>query len=836
MTPMQEQYQKIKVEYKDFIVLFRLGDFYEAFNDDAVTLSKVLGITLTGRGKDDKRTPMAGIPHHALATYMPKMVEASLKVVIADQVEEAVPGKLVERKVTKVVTPGTVMDENSLDASKNNFIACFYRYVDKKQTSYLLSYCDLTTGLLQVFSTQSLNQLKLELNKVNPSEILTAVKDYEFLKEIYSKSIEKVDDSKFDLGYASEILLGQLQVLSLKGFGIDDTDPLVITAGVLINFLQEYQRSELKHIKTIRKYQYSDYMQLDFETIRNLELVYSANGNDRNTLYGVLNQAATAMGKRKLRNWIIYPLINPDILQDRLDSVETFYSNPILASDVDSNLSNIADIERIMGRIGVQSANPRDLIALKNSLLNIQQLISQIKTTTKLSKRLNTFIEKLAAGDSDLLAVVNKVVDIVNKSIADEPPASISNTGIIKEGFNSEIDEIRSLRQNSKQVLANLQSQEIEKTGINTLKISFNQVFGYYIEITKTHLNKVPDYYIRKQTLANAERYIIPELKELEEKILSAEEKLIKLEQNVFFEVRNKITECIAEILEVAEIISEIDCYINFAKVARENQYTKPTIKSDDILLIEDSRHPVIEKIISDFTPNSIEFNSDYIHILTGPNMSGKSTYIRQIALITLMAQIGSFVPAKKMEWKLIDRIFTRVGATDNLSKGESTFMVEMNETANILNNATKDSLIILDEVGRGTSTYDGVAIAWSIIEFIYKQIKAKTLFATHYHELIDLEKQYKEIANYNVEVLEDKGEIMFKHKIVKGGTNQSYGVHVAKLAGIPKEVLTRANEILEAFELDNKVEKTVKKNSKASPSKSITKPKAIHPDQLGLI
>ncbi|CAG1023497.1 partial DNA mismatch repair protein MutS, partial [Patescibacteria group bacterium] len=408
MTPMQEQYQKIKAEYKDFIVLFRLGDFYEAFNEDAITLSKVLGITLTGRGKDDKRTPMAGIPHHALATYMPKMVEASLKVVIADQVEEAVPGKLVERKVTKVVTPGTVMDENSLDASKNNFIACFYRFVDKKQTFYLLSYCDLTTGLLQVFSTQSLNQLKLELNKVNPSEILTAVKDYEFLKGIYSRPIEKAEDSKFDLGYASEILLSQLQVLSLRGFGIEDIDPLIIVAGVLINFLQEYQRSELKHIKTIRKYQYSDYMQLDFETIRNLELVYSANGNDKNTLYGVLNQAATAMGKRKLRNWIIYPLINPDILQDRLDSVETFYNNPILASDIDSNLSNIADIERIMGRIGVQSANPRDLIALKNSLLNIEQLIKQVRTNTKLSKRLNMFVEKLAASDSELLSAVNK--------------------------------------------------------------------------------------------------------------------------------------------------------------------------------------------------------------------------------------------------------------------------------------------------------------------------------------------------------------------------------------------------------------------------------------------
>ncbi len=835
MTPMQEQYQKIKSEYQDFIILFRLGDFYETFNEDAIQISKVLGITLTSRGKDANKTPLAGIPYHALANYMPKMVEAGLKVVIAEQMEEAVPGKLVERKVTKVITPGTVMDENSLDSTKNNYIACFNRYTLNKATEYLLAYSDLTTGLLQVFSSKSLNQFKLELNKVNPSEILVSSKDYDFLKEISSKSIEKVEDNKFEINYALECLLSQLGVLSLKGYGLEDNDPLVIVAGVLINYLKECQKGELKHLKSIKKYSYSDYMQLDTETIRNLELIYSTSGNDSNTLYTVLNRCSTSMGKRNLRKWLIYPLINRDKLIDRLESVEAFYSNPILSSDLSNTLNNISDIERISGRIGVGSALPRDLIALKQSLISIKQ-IAEILNNNSLSNRLKILVDKLTSADSELNPIINKIIETIDDSIDNEPPATLSDVGIIKTGFNSEIDEIRSLRQNSKQVLSKMQTDEASSTGITSLKISFNQVFGYYIEITKTHLNKVPSHYIRKQTLANAERFITPELKELEEKILSSEEKLIKLEQAVFLEIRNKIAECLAEILEVAEIIAEIDCYISFAKVAKENRYIKPILIEEDKLEINNSRHPVIERIVNEFTSNSASFSKDNrIHILTGPNMSGKSTYIRQIALITLMAQIGSFVPADSMSWNIVDRIFTRVGATDNLSKGESTFMVEMNETANILNNATSNSLIILDEVGRGTSTYDGVAIAWSIIEYIFENLKSKTLFATHYHELINLESQYKGICNYNVEVLEVNGEIMFKHKIVKGGTNRSYGVHVAKLAGIPNEVLEKADKILKAFENESSVEKTVNKSNNKSKSK-IAKPKAIHPEQLGLI
>lgn len=837
MTPMQEQYQKIKSEYQDFIILFRLGDFYETFNEDAIKISKVLGITLTSRGKDENKTPLAGIPYHSLGNYMPKIVEAGLKVVIAEQMEEPIPGKLVERRVTKVITPGTVMDENSLDSSKNNYIACVYRYKNKNAIQYLFAYSDLSTGLLNVFDSVSANQLKLELNKINPSEILVSKKDLEFVKELSNKSVEIVDDNKFEIKYASECLLNQLGVLTTKGFGINDDDPVIIVSGVLVSHLKECQKGELKHIKSLKKYAYSDFMQLDPETIRNLELVYSSGGNDQNTLYAVLNKCSTAMGKRNLRRWLIYPLINKDKLEDRLDSVQFFFERPILVNDVDSILNNISDIERICGRIGTSSANPRDLIALKNSLVSILQIIDILSTNENLPNRLKALSNKFLETDSEIKSCIESTIQTIEEAIDNEPSASLSEVGIIKKGFNQEIDEIRSLRQNTKQILTQMQADEISKTGISTLKISFNQVFGYYIEVTKTNISKIPEHYIRKQTLANAERYIIPELKVLEEKILSSEEKLIKLEQEVYFQIRNKIAETIAEVLETAEIVAEIDSLLSFAKSAKENRYTKPELNSENILELSNSRHPVIERIVDEFIPNSSEFNNDnFVHILTGPNMSGKSTYIRQVALVTLMAQIGSFVPASKMRWNIVDRIFTRVGATDNLSKGESTFMVEMNETANILNNATDKSLVILDEVGRGTSTYDGVAIAWSIIEYIIEKLKSKTLFATHYHELINLEAQYKGITNYNVEVLDVEGEIMFKHKIIKGGTNRSYGVHVAKLAGIPEEVLIKADKILKAFENENSMEKTVNKKGVKSEVSKIKKPRAIHPEQLGLI
>ncbi|MEO7737359.1 MAG: DNA mismatch repair protein MutS, partial [Candidatus Dojkabacteria bacterium] len=777
---MQEQYNRIKSETPGTVVLFRMGDFYETFDEDAELVSRVLGITLTSRGKNENRQPLAGIPYHALPTYMPRLVEAGLKIAIADQMETPVPGKLVEREITKIITPGTILDENSLDASKNNYIASIYVL----NNIFGLAFCDLTTGEFKSFSTNSESVLKNELKKINPSEIICADCHFENLNKLNPRRLEKLLDSKFNLKKSVQTLENQFKVNSLKGFGfnvtqdstIKDSRPeeiaIVTAAGALISYLIECQRGDIKHIRGIQSYAYNDYMKLDFETIRNLELLFTNSGTDSPTLYSVINKCVNPMGKRKLRSWILNPLINPDIISERHESVEFFYNQPQLLSRLRDTLYKIADVERIVGRIGVGSANPKDLVGLKNSLVNIIEL-SKSLSAQELSTRLKYLMNELKNER------INEVIKIIDESIDNEPATLINNGGIIKIGFNAEVDELRNLRSNSKQILAEIQKREIERTDITNLKISFNNVFGYYIEVTTSHLSKVPDDYIRKQTLANAERYITQELKELEVKILSAEEKLIKLEQELYIQIRAKLADYSQTLLAVGNAIAELDVFLDFAFIAREFNYAKPEIleviaseasqshkpHSNGITTssstprndfhLTDGRHPVVERLVEKFIPNTTEFGEkSVIHILTGPNMSGKSTYIRQVALIALMAQIGSFVPAKEYKFNIIDRIFTRVGASDNLSKGESTFMVEMTETANILNNATEKSLIILDEVGRGTSTYDGVAIAWSIVEFIQDKIKAKTLFATHYHELISLEEKYSDIKNYNIKVV----------------------------------------------------------------------------------
>lgn len=823
MTPMQEQYNRIKAEYKDAIVLFRLGDFYEAFNDDAITLSKVLGITLTGRGKDEKRSPMAGIPHHALPTYLPKMVEAELKVAIADQVEEPQPGKLVERKVTKLITPGTIFDENSLDSSKNNFLASVF---SGRKGNYALVYCDVSTGELTAFQTTALNLLKIELSKLNPSEIICSTDQLDEVKRLTPKRLEPVESSRYDYKNAYVVLTKQFNVKNLKGFGIEDDKEIVAAAGALIDYLHSTQKTDLKHIVSIKQYDNSSYMKLDSETIRNLELIYPMNSTDQNnTLLGVLNRCENPMGKRKLRTWILNPLIKEVMLQERLDCVDFFFATPILTHDIREVLNQMGDLERIIGRIGVGSANAKDVVALKFALELTQKIIDYFnaeQVPTRLAFLLsNLKNEKLKT-----------VIDLIQTALLDEPSALLTEGGMIREGYNSNVDELRSLRKNSKMILATMQKDEIERTKISSLKISYNNVFGYYIEVTRTHLDKVPEHYIRKQTLANAERFITQELKELEVKILSAEEQLVKLEQELFLEVRAQVAEFADVLLEIAAALAELDVLTTFGFIARTNNYVKPKITTEKTLTIEKGRHAVVEQLVEDFTANSVSFSQkNSMHILTGPNMSGKSTFIRQVALLVLMTQIGSFVPAEKMNLGLVDRVFTRVGASDNLSKGESTFMVEMSETANILNNATEKSLIILDEVGRGTSTYDGVAIAWSIIEFIVEKVKAKTLFATHYHELIELEKRFRQVENYNVEVLENKGKILFKHKIIKGGTNKSYGIHVAELAGIPTEVTKKAELILKQFEASAQEPKKAQKKKN-----QISSPRKINPEQLGLI
>jgi DNA mismatch repair protein MutS len=852
MTPMQEQYEQVKAKYPNVILLFRLGDFYEAFNDDAVTISRVLGITLTGRGKGETRTPMAGIPHHALKNYLPKLIDAGLKVAVADQMEEPMPGKLVERQVTKVLTPGTIVDEETLDSSKNNFISSVFLEELKESSTpiFNLVICDLSTGEFKAFLTTSPRILKIELEKIAPKEVLVPENQISSLKTIYSNNVEIQPDNNFKFENAYEVLSKQLGVQNLKGFGIEEKKGIISAAGALIQYLKDCQKTEIKHIKSIKLYTYDSHMQLDIETIRNLELFYPISGSDLSTtVYSVLNACQNPMGKRLLRNWLLTPLLDSEILQERFDSVEYFFQNRIKTNEIQDFLKNISDIERIVGKIGVGSANPKDLVALRFSLENTLNLLRSLYIEKdKLPSRLNALIEKIVGADpkensdNNVADRIKEIISLVKQGIREDPPAIINEGGIIAKGYNSEVDELRSLSHDSKKILSEIQQREIQKTGISSLKISYNQVFGYYIEVTKTHINKVPDYYIRKQTLVNAERFITEELKTLEDKILSAEEKLDILERDLFIEIRNKLANFSNELLEVGKVIAEFDVLSNFGYLARENNYSKPVIlKNKEKLELVNGRHIVVEHLKKDFIPNTTNFEKNsIIHILTGPNMSGKSTYIRQVALITLLAQIGSFVPAEKMQFSLIDRIFTRVGASDNLAHGESTFMVEMTETANILNNATNRSLVILDEVGRGTSTYDGVAIAWSIVEYLFNKIKCKTLFATHYHELIELENRYPGIENYNVNVIEKGSEILFQHKISKGSTNRSYGVHVAKLAGVPNDVLERANEILEKFEKNGaSKEENSKTNSNVKSKdnkKTPVKPRKIHPEQLGLM
>ncbi len=822
MTPMQEQYNKLKKEYQDYILLFRLGDFYEAFNKDAEIISQVLGITLTGRGKGETRHPMAGIPYHALSNYLPKLLDHNLRVAIADQLTEAVPGKLVERKITKIVTPGTIIDEKSLDASTNNYIASIY--LEKKDSRFFgaLCYSDITTGEMYLIQSDNLNTIKIELNKISPRELIIQEEYSAQIKSIYSGFFKEQPEEVYNLKVLENVLLKHFKVKTLKGLGIN-SNLEIFSLGMLIKYLIECQRGGISHLKRVKRYSFDNVMKLDFETIKNLELIYSYSGEHQNTLLGVLNRCATPMGKRKLRATILSPFTSKELITKRLDSVETFFDNRTLTFSVQELLKDLGDIERIIGRIGLNTVTPKDLVALSYGLKKITELQNVIPLNNSRATSLRFLVNKI-----ETAVAIGDVIKLIDKTLEEDPPIALNEGGVIKTGFDFEIDSLRNIRKNSKNILAEIQQREIERTKISSLKISFNQVFGYYIEVTKSHLEKVPIEYVRKQTLSNAERFITQELKELEDKILNAEQKLIERETALYNDLKESLQPFLVELLDISAAVAEIDMIANFAFVAKENNYIKPIITESKEFVIKNGRHPVIEKIVQYFTPNSTDFTKG-IHILTGPNMSGKSTYIRQCALITLMAHIGSFVPADSATISVTDRIFTRVGASDNLSKGESTFMVEMIETANILNNATEKSLIILDEVGRGTSTYDGVAIAWSIIEAISKKIKCKTLFATHYHELIELEKRDSQIANFNVSTVEEKGVITFLHKIVSGGASKSYGIHVASIAGMPEYVVKRAEEILKTFE-------DLPKKEKSKQDKKLLTPKKISPDQLGLI
>jgi DNA mismatch repair protein MutS len=795
-TPLMEQYLAIKAKHKDKILLYRMGDFYETFYEDARLISKILGIALTKRshGKTAE-VPLAGFPYHALDAYLPKLIESGNKVAICEQVEDPKLAKtVVKREVIEVVTPGTTLSEKILERKSNNYLAAVF--VEGETAG--LSYCDISTGEYYLSET-SLERMLDYLQQIAPKEILVSGKDRDNLTRLFQQKINglitQLDDWIFQRAYAYESLIDHFRTPNLKGFGIDDLTAGVTAAGAILYYLKENYQSKISHLSKISLLPLEDYMVLDNTTRRNLEISSTIlGGRPEGTLIAIIDRTVTPMGGRLLKRWILHPLIRLEHIQQRLSKVEAFFLEPILRNKIRLTLSEVADLERLMSRISTGRATPRDLIALKNSL----SLIRPVKDL--LSSRQDSVLSSYANNLQELSEILN----LLDKAIITNPPLSLTEGGIIKDGFNSELDELRTITREGKNWLIKIQQEEREKTQISTLKLGYNRVFGYYFEVTKSQQAKVPPYFIRKQTLVNGERYITPELKEYEEKILGAEEKIFDLEYRIFQDIRNQVSGFAESILHNAELLAELDCLANLAEIAFQNNYVKPNMENSDRIIIRQGRHPVVEKLLpadQSFIENDTELDnqSTQVMILTGPNMAGKSTYLRQVGLICLMAQCGSYIPAQEAYLGTVDRIFTRVGASDNLAFGESTFLVEMLETANILNNTTPRSLIILDEIGRGTSTYDGLSIAWAVTEFLHneKRVAAKTMFATHYHELTELEMLYPRVKNYRVTVKEIEDSVIFLRKIERGGVDNSYGIHVAQMAGLPREVIERAREVL---------------------------------------
>lgn len=799
LTPMMQQYMKTKEEYKDCILFYRLGDFYEMFFDDALVVSKELEITLTGKSCGlEERAPMCGVPYHAVDNYLNRLVAKGYKVAICEQMEDPKLAKgLVKRDVVRIVTPGTNLDTQSLDDTKNNYIMCIVYIGDH----YGLSVADVTTGEYLVTELDSSGKLMDELYKFVPSEIICNESFYmsgmnlDDLKERLGIAIYSLDSWYFDDALCRQTLMDHFKVKALDGLGLADYDCGVIASGALLKYLEETQKNSLSHLSRLTSYTTGNFMLLDSSTRRNLELIETLREKQkRGSLLWVLDKTKTAMGARTLRKYIEQPLIDKASIIKRLDAVDELKNNAISREEIREYLGPVYDLERLVGRITYQSANPRDLIAFQSSL-------SMLPSIKYILEEMNSALLREVYDEMDTL---EELCTLVSSAIIDDPPLAMKEGGIIKEGYNEEVDRLRKAKSEGKDWLADLETKEREKTGIKNLRIRYNKVFGYYLEVTNSFKNLVPDYYMRKQTLANAERYIIPELKELEDTILGAEDKLCALEYELYCDVRNQIAAEITRIQATAKAIAKLDVIAALALTAERNNYVRPKINEKGVIDIKDGRHPVVEKMIPNdmFIANDtyLDDKKKRISIITGPNMAGKSTYMRQTALIVLMAQIGSFVPASSANIGLVDRIFTRVGASDDLASGQSTFMVEMNEVANILRNATSKSLLILDEIGRGTSTFDGLSIAWAVVEHISnsKLLGAKTLFATHYHELTELEGKIDNVNNYCVAVKEKGDEIVFLRKIVKGGADRSYGIQVAKLAGVPDSVINRSKEILE--------------------------------------
>ncbi|TCO79783.1 DNA mismatch repair protein MutS [Marinisporobacter balticus] len=811
LTPMMKQYMDLKEKYKDCILFFRLGDFYEMFFEDAILASKELEITLTGKNCGmEERAPMCGVPHHSAENYISKLVERGYKIAICEQVEDVSVSKgIVKRDVVRIITPGTVIDAHMLDEKENNYIMSIY--IDESGIG--IAFADISTGELKTTEfTQNKCMINLldEIAKINPKEIIIntlTYDEYNLKAEIAAIStpyIDVFDSWAFEKAYAIKKIKNYFNILAIEGFGIDDKNHSIAAIGALLEYLQKTQKNSLSHINNISFYASDAFMILDKATRRNLELTETMRDKKRKgSLLWVLDKTNTAMGTRTLKKWVEEPLKDIHAINTRLDAVGELKENIFAREDLKELLKNIYDLERLVVRISYGNANGRDLIALKNSLEVLPKVKSILSglNTSKLKELLST------------IDVVHEVKDLIEQSIKEEPPVTIKEGGIIEACYNEELDELRSIVTNSKVWIANLENNEKTKTGIKSLKIGFNKVFGYYLEVTKSNLNLVPQTYIRKQTLSNAERYITPDLKEAEAKILGAEDKIIELEYQIFIKVREEIKQFTQTIQSTASAIASLDALISFAEISDRFGYIKPTVNNNAIIEICNGRHPVVERTMhSDmFVGNDtfLDGEENRFSIITGPNMAGKSTYMRQVALISLMAQIGCFVPAEKASIGIVDRIFTRVGASDDLAQGQSTFMVEMSELANILNNATKKSLIILDEIGRGTSTYDGLSIAWAVVEYISSNnLAARTLFATHYHELTELEGMLEGVKNYCIAVKESNDDIIFLRKIIRGSADQSYGIQVAKLAGVTDAVIERAKKILiqlEESDINNK-------------------------------
>ncbi|WP_091708582.1 DNA mismatch repair protein MutS [Methanolobus vulcani] len=839
VTPAMQQYYAAKEEHKDALIFFRMGDFYESFGEDAKTIAKELEITLTTRGKtkDGEKMPLAGIPYHAIDNYLPRLIKKGYKVAICEQLEDPKKAKgVVKRGVVRVVTPGTAMDSSMFSDSSNNYLVALYGDKDE----FGLSFLDISTGeflATQLTDEEPYDRIVSELARMGPSECImppSMLKDSHLKERIKDLKIiiHEFDEDLFDHKIAEKVLLDHFKVSTLEGMGCSELLAAVSSAGAALRYATDTQMRELSQVQTLKTYFDSEFMVLDAITLRNLEIVRNVRGEGNDaSLIGVLDETKTPMGRRQLQKWLLKPLISVDSINDRLDAVSWLHDNTLVRFDIRAHLSYVKDMERLVGRVMYGNSNARDLVSLKKSLESVPLLLDSLQGCKDIGL-LESTSSKLSS-----FAELDELAKLIDSAIVEEPPLSVRDGGMIKPGYNEQLDELFDLSKNGKQWIAKFQQKERERTGIKSLKVGYNKVFGYYLEVTKANISQVPDDYIRKQTMTNAERFYTPELKERESAILSADEKMTALEYELLSELNTIIASHSRKLQETAALIGTLDVLANLAEVAANNNYVRPAITPDCRLLIRDGRHPVVENTVpGGFVPNDTEMDcsENQFQLITGPNMAGKSTYMRQIAMIVIMAQSGSFVPASHASIGIVDRVFTRVGAFDDLASGQSTFMVEMVELANILNNATPKSLVLLDEIGRGTSTYDGYSIAKAVVEYIHNKgrVGVRSLFATHYHQLTEVAASLKRVKNYHIAVKEDGDDLVFLRKIVPGATDRSYGIHVARIAGVPHAVTSRAKEILEDIEDECMLSEEDRKGSKKKQRSSAKYTQVILFDQ----